>query len=145
MPEIWEEKVATVPPPKPHPVAQARPLKKVTLGRKRFQSAEDDREAVLVLDAGGAIHDLTPAARRLLGYHPEQPFKPSFFSHVHTKDLYRVMRDVAEMTFHGRQEADWELRLRKGTGRWHWYSATVGNQLDQPERAIFVHLKDPVA
>ena len=55
------------------------------------------------------------------------------------------MRDVAEMAFHGRREADWRLRLRTGAGRWHWFSATVGNQLDHPEHAIFIHLEDPVA
>ena len=55
------------------------------------------------------------------------------------------MRDVAEMTLHDRREADWKLRLRTGTGRWHWFSATVGSQLDQPERAIFIHLEAPEA
>ena len=145
MPEIWEEKSTSVSSPKPHHLAEERSSKKIALGRKRFQPAGDAQDAVLVLDAGGAIQDLTPAARRLLGYRPEQPYKPSFFSHVHTKDLYRVMRDVAEMSFHGRQEADWKLRLRTGAGRWHWFSASVGNQLDQPERAIFIHLEAPVA
>ncbi len=145
MPEILEEKVIALSPFKPHRMAEERPSKKNAPGRKRFQPAGDAQDAVLVLDAGGAIQGLTPAARRLLGYHPEQPYKPSFFSHVHTKDLYRVMRDVAEMSFHGRRQADWKLRLRTGAGRWHWFSATVGNQLDQPERAIFIHLEAPVA
>ena len=145
MTEILEEKVTALSPPRPHHMAEARPSKKNTPARKRFQRAEDAPDAVLVLDAGGAIQNLTPAARRLLGYHPEQPYKPSFFSHVHTKDLYRVMRDVAEMSFHGRRQADWKLRLRTGAGRWHWFSATVGNQLDQPERAIFIRLEAPVA
>ena len=145
MPEILEEKVIALSPPRPHYMAEERPSKKNTSGRKRFQPADEAQDAVLVLDAGGAIQNLTPAARRLLGYHPEQPYKPSFFSHVHTKDLYRVMRDVAEMSFHGRRQADWQLRLRTGAGRWHWFSATVGSQLDQPERAIFIHLETPVA
>ena len=145
MPEIWEEKVATLSPPKPLHKAEDKASKKNPLGRKRFQPAGDAQDAVVILDAGGAIQDLTPAARRLLGYHPEQPFKPSFFSHVHTKDLYRVMRDVAEMAFHGRRQADWKLRLRTGVGRWHWFSATVGNQLDDPERGIRIYLTDSQA
>ena len=145
MPEIWEEKVITLSSPKPLHMAEERPSKKVVPDRKRFQPVEEAQDAVLMLDAGGAIQDLTPAARRLLGYQPEQPLKPSFFSHVHAKDLYRVMRDVAEMTFHGRRQADWELRLRTGAGRWHWFSAAVGNQLDHPEQAIRIRLTDPQA
>lgn len=145
MPEIWEEKVAMVSHSKTHMMVEAPSIKKIVRNRKRFQSERTPTEAVLVLDAGGAIQDLTPDARRLLGYHPEQPYKPSFFSHVHAKDLYRVMRDVAEMAFHGRTEADWRIRLRMGTGRWHWYSVVVDNQLDHPEQAILMSLKAPVA
>jgi hypothetical protein len=55
------------------------------------------------------------------------------------------MRDVAEMTFHGRQEAAWELRLRTGSGHWGWFNARVGNHLGQPEHAISIHLKAPEA
>ena len=142
MPEILEEKLGALSPSKPHHMAPERPSKKNISDRKRFQSESEVHDAVLVLDAGGAIQELTPAARRLLGYGPGQVLKPSFFSHVHTKDLYRVMRDVAEMAFHGRQEADWKLRLRTGVGRWHWFSATVGNQLDHPERGIRIYLTD---
>ena len=123
-------------------MSESRDVSAAASSRKRFQAG---REAVVVLDAGGAIQSLTPAARRLLDYQPGQPVKPSFFAHVHRFDLYQVMRDVAEMTFHGRQEAAWQVRLRTGPGQWHCYDATVGNQLEEPEHAIFVHLKDPVA
>lgn len=104
----------------------------------RFQCLE--KSPTLVLDARGTIQVLTPAARRLLDYQPGQPIKPSFFSHVHAKDLYRVLRDVAEMTFHGKQGASWRLRLRTGDGGWHWFSATVDNQLNQPEEALLICL-----
>jgi len=109
-------------------------------GRKRFQGLEDPPEAMLVLNAGGEIACMTQAARQLLRYRPEQPMAPSFFAHVHAKDLYRVLRDVAEMTCHGLREAAWQVRLRTGQGGWHWVRATVGNQLDQPERSICIYL-----
>lgn len=144
MPEIWEEEIAGFITPEPYRLAEhpAAP-KNFTVDWKRFHEQEEAQEAVLVLDAGGQIQALTPQARRLLDYQPEQTIAPSFFAHVHTKGLYRVLRDVAEMTFHGRQEASWRVQLRTGQGRWRWIDATVRNRLNQPAAALFIHLKTP--
>ncbi len=143
MPEIWEEEMAGFMTPEPYPLAEnPTAAKKFDSKWKRFQDHAEAQEAVLVLDAGGEIQALTPEARRLLDYRPEQPITPSFFAHVHAKGLYRVMRDVAEMTCHGRQEASWMVRLRTGQGGWRWVHATVSNQLDQPAGTIFIHLKN---
>ena len=125
MSEIWEEEIAGFITPEPYRLAEEpTAAKKIDVNWKRFQEYMDAQEAVLVLD-----------------YRPEQPITPSFFAHVHTKGLYRVIRDVAEMTFHGRQEASWRVQLRTGQGRWRWIDATVRNRLDQPARALFIHLK----
>ncbi len=142
MSEIWEEEIAGFITPEPYRLAEnPTAAKKFDINWKRFQEYVDAQEAVLVLDEGGQIQALTPEARRLLDYRPEQPITPSFFAHVHTKGLYRVLRDVAEMTFHDRQEASWRVQLRTGQGRWRWIDATVSNRLDQPARALFIHLK----
>ena len=142
MHEIWEEEMAGFITPEPYRLAEnPTAVKKFDINWNRFQEYVDAQEAVLVLDEGGQIQALTPEARRLLDYRPEQAITPSFFAHVHTKGLYRVLRDVAEMTFHGRQEASWRVQLRTGQGRWRWIDATVSNRLDQPSRALFIHLK----
>ena len=144
MPEIWEEEIAGFITPEPYRLAgQPATSKNFAVDWKRFQEHEEAHEAVLVLDAGGQIQALTPEARRLLDYRPEQTIPPSFFAHVHTKGLYRVIRDVAEMTFHGRQQAFWKVQLRTGQGHWRWVDATVRNHLNQPAGALFIHLKAP--
>ena len=46
---------------------------------------------------------------------------------MHEKDLYRVMRDVAEMVCHGKKQAWWQLRMRTGRGRWRWFKMLAHN------------------
>jgi PAS domain-containing protein len=142
MAELLEELVVVPGAPRVHVAARRNSSRAPFFENKwdRFQSVEEGQLPTLVLDARGTIQVLTPAARRLLDYQPGQPIKPSFFSHVHAKDLYRVLRDVAEMTFHGKQGASWRLRLRTGDGGWHWFSATVDNQLNEPEGALLISL-----
>jgi hypothetical protein len=96
----------------------------------------------LVLNAEGTILKISGEARRLLEYDARQSVIPCFFSHVHGKSLYRVMRDLTQMIFEGRPSANWRLWLRKGTGRWGWYHAAVQNRLSESDEAILVFLQD---
>lgn len=110
--------------------------------RKRFQDPATQHLPRIVLDESGAICDFTLPARRLLEYRANEPLNTSFFSLVHGKNLYQVMRDVADMVCYGREEASWLLRLRTGQGRWRWYRAHVHNKLDGPEGALCISLRD---
>jgi PAS domain-containing protein len=114
-----------------------------TASRKRFQGVADLDVLLLVLDEEGNIRQLTPALRRALEYDADDPIQPSFFSHVHPKNLYRVMRDTAEMVACGKHGASWLLRLKTGRNRWRWFSATVRNKLSEPAASIVIVLRDP--
>lgn len=92
----------------------------------------------LLLDAEGSITDLTPAARRLLEYQNDAPVERCFFSHVHQKNLFQVMRDVAQMVTTGLPRASWLLRLRTGRRRYQWFKMEVRNRLHQSEHDICV-------
>lgn len=94
------------------------------------------------MDAEGTIRHVTPAARRLLQYGPDEQVMPCFFSHVHGHNMYQVMRDVADMVCYGKPKADWLLRLRTGRNRWQWFRAKVVNQLDYDEPCIKVDVAD---
>lgn len=96
----------------------------------------------LTLDGEGTITDASPSALRLLEHRSRDGLGPSFFSHVHGKNLYQVMRDVADMVCYGKAQASWLLRLRTGQGRWRWYKVTAKNHLDAPERHIQLTLRD---
>ena len=124
------------------PELEAATTKFFSPNRKRFQLDSDAHLPLMLLDAAGTIRHLTPALRKVLEYKPEQPIEPCFFSHVHGKNLYQVMRDVADMVCRGKAQASWLLRLRTGQGRWRWYKATARNELMRPEAPITVHLRD---
>ncbi len=115
--------------------------KKFTPTWKRFQAHENPHLPVMVLDPEGNVQQLTAAARRLLEYRTDEPVRPCFFSYVHSKNLYQVMRDVADMVCHGKGQAVWLLRLRTGQNRWRWFKAEVSNRLKE-EAAIAITLRD---
>lgn len=96
---------------------------------------------LLALDREGTIQDLNEPARRALEYSFDESINPCFFSHVHGRNLRRVMRDLAYMVSHRKQRAQWLLRLRTGNGRWRWYRVSARNHLDRPDGAIRVRLR----
>ena len=109
---------------------------------KRFQAAAASLPPVVTLDAEGNIVRLSAAARRLLEYRPEDALQPCFFSHVHAKNQYQVMRDIADMICHGKRHANWLLRLRTSRGRWRWFKADVRSGLDKRPAAVTIHLSE---
>ena len=125
------------------------PEKKFESHRKRFRSSGSEpsfipnpHAPVVVLDEDGTISHLTKSARRLLEYDEDQHVETCFFSHVHGKNLYRVMRDIADMVCHRKESCSWLLRLRTGHGRWRWYKAAVKNYLDNDTPGIMVVVHD---
>ncbi|PSQ91288.1 MAG: hypothetical protein BRD43_00150 [Bacteroidetes bacterium QS_4_64_154] len=103
--------------------------------------SESPHVPVLTLDREGTIQDSNEPARRALEYSSEDSIDPCFFSHVHGRNLQRVMRDLAHMVSHRKQRARWLLRLRTGNGRWRWYRAVARNHLDHSSATIQVHLR----
>lgn len=109
---------------------------------KRFQSVLSPHVPAVVLDAEGTIQHLTAAARRMLEYRHDQSINTCFFSHVHSRNQYQVMRDIADMVCYGKAQATWLVRLKTGQGRWQWVKANVKNRLNGPEAAITITLRD---
>ena len=112
--------------------------KKFVSTRKRFQS----HVPVLAMDAEGMIQYVTPAARRLLEYGRNESIAQCFFSHVHSRNMYQVMRDVADMVCYGKPKASWLIRLKTGRGRWSWFRASITNRLNDDEGDIEIRLSD---
>lgn len=109
---------------------------------ERFEELVSPYAPVLVLSPDGFVKHLTGAARRLLQYRTEQAFDPYFFTHVHGRNLHRVMRDLASMVKRGTESASWLLRLRTGRDRWRWYRAEATNRLSFSTPAVTVRLRD---
>lgn len=116
--------------------------KKFGVGRKRFQDEIRPHIPALVLNAEGTILHITPAARRLLDYRHDEELLPCFFSHVHGRNMYQVMRDVADMVCYGKPRASWLLRMRTGRGRWQWVRASVTNHLGGEIPSVQIVIND---
>lgn len=101
--------------------------------RKRFQNPS---LAMIELTQDGSVRQLSPAARNLLEYSAADDVSESFFSMIHGRQLYQVMRDVADMVCHGKTRATWLVRMRTARGRWKWFKADVYNRLDQAAHAL---------
>lgn len=110
--------------------------------RKRFQSPLLE-QPTLRLDEDGTILDIsTPALRMLEHSRSADALKSCFFSLVHGKNLYQVMRDVADMVCYGKSRASWLLRLETGMARWRWYRVTARNNLMTEEPGILLTLEE---
>lgn len=104
--------------------------------RKRFHPSP----VYVCVSADGTIADVGEGARRLLEYEENDVLDPCFFTHVHQRNLYQVMRDVAEMVTLGKPRASWIVRLRTGRHRWTWVRATVQNRLHDALHVIRIDL-----
>lgn len=109
--------------------------------RKGFQEQTIQHLPVLTLDREGNIQTVTSAARTMLEYSADESIDSCFFAHVHQRNMHRVMRDLAHMVSHGKQRAQWLLRLRTGNHRWRWYRAAVQNDLGRQEDHILIRLR----
>lgn len=110
--------------------------KKFESSRKRFRP--NPHLPAIVLDGEGTIRDITPQARRLLELRQDAPPADCFFSLVHARNIYQVMRDVADMVCYGKPQASWLMRLRTGRGRWQWFRASVSNHLNEEDHIYIV-------
>jgi PAS domain-containing protein len=110
---------------------------------KRFQTNEQlaQHVPVLALDGEGTICSVSRAARSMLEYGSDQKIEPYFFTHVHGRNLRRVMQDLAHMACNRKSHARWLVRLQTGTRRWRWYRITVLNRLEAEEGRIFLRLE----
>ena len=81
------------------------------------------------------------SARSVLEYAPDAHVDPCFFSHVHARNMRRVMHDLADVVCRGKQRVQWLVRLRTGNERWRWYRAFVRNRLGRVEDCILVRLR----
>jgi PAS domain-containing protein len=118
-------------------LAPARKPFSLDKSRKRFQFARHH----LVLDVRGSLQALSPAARALLEYTPDQRVETNFFSHVHSRNQYRVMRDVASLLVFEKDGCEWLLRLRSGRGRWLWFQAAARCEQTDGEPRIGIVLE----
>jgi len=79
---------------------------------------------------------MTGPARRLLEYGSDQSIDRCFFTHVHGRNLRRVMQDLAQVLRRHKRKVSWLLRLQTGTGRWRWFRAIAHPHPEEDNTAV---------
>lgn len=101
----------------------------------------------LALNHAGTIKEANEAACEVLDCSPADGEESSFFSHVHGRNLRRVMRDLARMKNNALKKARWLLRVQTADNRWRWFRvrAQSRSQRGGRVRLLLRPLREPRA
>ena len=115
-------------------VAQYRLSGELARTRRRFEKLiEHSVEVIPVLDADGVITYVSPSARSVLGYEPEELVGENAFEYVHPDDVERVVARFAETVEDPECFPDVEYRFRAGDGSWVRLHGRAKNLLADPD------------
>ncbi len=87
---------------------------------------------VVVVDARGAMHYVSPSHRRVLGYAPETLYGQVTLDYTHPDDVARVRASFAACLRASGAPVPVELRLRHADGSWRTVESIMDNRLDDP-------------
>jgi PAS domain S-box-containing protein len=103
--------------------------------RKLIEHSED---AILLVDATGAVTYQSPSAERVFGYSEEEGRQLHPFEIVHPEDRDRVRNLFEEVVAEPGRLAKAEYRVRASDGGWRWVHTVGQNMLDDPAVAAIV-------
>jgi two-component system, sensor histidine kinase and response regulator len=106
---------------------------------ERFRKLiEHSADAILLVDATGAVTYQSPSAERVFGYSEEEGRQLQPFETVHPDDRDRVRNLFAEVVAEPGRLAKAEYRVRASDGGWRWVHTVGQNMLDDPAVAAIV-------
>ncbi|MEI8083014.1 MAG: PAS domain S-box protein, partial [Actinomycetes bacterium] len=91
--------------------------------------AENATDAVFLVNPSGAFTWVSPSARRVLGYDPQDLVGMETTDLVHPEDL-PVARSMVIQVQHGTQGVPWEARIRTASMDYRWMSAVSSPAFD---------------
>jgi two-component system, cell cycle sensor histidine kinase and response regulator CckA len=110
----------------------------------RFRAlVENSYDVLMLLDEQGRLTYITPAAARVLGWHPESMLGQSVFESVHPEDVDLANARFAEaMKLHGHPVTA-QVRLQHADGTWRTVDGIGVNRLQDPlVKAVVVNVRD---
>ncbi len=96
--------------------------------RERDRAWRNSRDLIVVIDTAGIFHEVSPAARQILGWHPEEMIGKSVFDFIHPDDS--APTDGALDQAGGAPLAPFENRYRHKDGGYRTLSWTAGPEGD---------------
>ena len=124
--------------------------------RKRMEEALRESEAqfraliqnaldlVMVTEADGTIRYISPSAKRVLGYLPEELIGTNTADYIHPDDVEKAFGEFAEaLSKPGVHSVAVETRVRHKDGSWRWLEGIANNMLnDRTTRGVVFNHRD---
>jgi two-component system NtrC family sensor kinase len=113
--------------------------------KERFRALiEHAPDVIAVVDAGGIVRYVSPAAQKTLGVEPESLVGRSMLAEVHPEDHERVMAAFQAVTGRpGEVVERTEFRMRHADGTWRWLESTGTNQIgNSAVNGIVINARD---
>ena len=115
-------------------VDQHRLARELERTRRRFEKLiEHAVEVIPVLDPNGVIEYVSPSARRVLGYDPEDLVGENAFELVHPDDREDTLARFLETVEEPGRFPDVEFRFKHADGSWVQLYGRAKNLLDDPD------------
>ena len=99
---------------------------------------ENAPDIISILDGDGAIRYVSPSARRVLGYEPEELTGKDAFGFVHPDDLRIVIANFALLLLDPGTPRSAKFRFRRADGSWRTLEAMGDNVIDDSRLAIVI-------
>ena len=101
---------------------------------RRFRALiENSTDLILIIDANGISSYVSPSARRILGYIPEETVGQNIFDLIHVDDLlgitYTLNKAIENPAI---SQAPIEYRIKDNHGHWCCFEGVITNLLDDP-------------
>ncbi|MGH9404698.1 MAG: PAS domain S-box protein [Terriglobia bacterium] len=111
---------------------------------RRFLSLiEHSADAIVLLNARGAVIFSSRAERRILGYTPEKRAGADFFELVHPDDAPRSACAFTRLRGRSGARESIEFRYQSSDGSWRWIECILTNLLDEPAvEGVVVNYRD---
>jgi PAS domain S-box-containing protein len=111
---------------------------------QRFRSLiENSYDGIVLLDAGGYLHYLSPSSQTILGYEEDELMAKRLLSFVHPDDTEQVKIDFRRLVKEPARSQMFSYRVRHKDGKWRWIESIASNLLHEPSvGAIVANYRD---
>jgi PAS domain S-box-containing protein len=119
--------------------AYKRDVAKASQSKVRLNALiENAPDGISLLGADGRFIDVSPSARRILGYEPDAMLQHNPADYIHPDDLPQVVETIATLQEKPGSVGHATYRVRHADGAWRHIESTITNLLHEPAVNAFI-------
>ena len=141
---LMKDKLARLAPAVKRELAEAQSRRERQRAEKRFQSLiEHAPDGIVLVTVDGKFKYISPSARRLFGYGPDEVITSGPLESTHPDDLPAVLTALNNLIQDPAQAPTLQYRFQHKAGSWRWIESTFSNLLAEPGvEAIVINFHD---